>query len=987
MASFTGKLELLVDDQGLSASLIFTPDGEGQEYDSAKLRDFLNERGIKYGIKKEALAQAAALYEKAESPSEAIEIAAGDPPVLSEPSRIDWDEPPLPEELAYEAARVVENAPSPAIFETRIEKVKRKRKVLKKSKIPFIAPKEVEEEIVEKREVQERVYVDPELEAYGWIEAESLLGTLHPGKPGKPGKDVYAKTISPESEEDAFHCGRGVENRKNELIAVETGFFRRGKNWIEVIPYTQHQWEVSLSKDHNTCFLDFNPGQEEAAPPAAEDIVAAALELGYPSEKLLSSHDIQLRIAAALKSGEALEKEVISVDEDSHFAVTVSDDKLKAYLSIRKHRGSGKPLVLKEVGSAITKAQLKGLDKEAVKKVILDFYRSPESELKNHLLVEGSAPEAPEDDRFSLKVTSMAEADSEAICTRARTLHEAGDFSFDSWEEFNPDQVQRMAVVKAEQLLGEIEKGKSGEAGNDVYGTKIEAAKGAEAPVKTFENIRIEKGLIVSEIDGVLSIGEVDGVTLLRVHPHRSASIHVRLAEDRMQAFLSVSAPLGTGFPVDEASIKEAVAKAGVSRGIDEEVLAALTARAEAGEEIESEVFARGQAPKDAGKVEVSFKVDFASGKGVTIAADGHADFRRQDKITSVKEGDLIAEVLMPPGESEPGWDVSGKTLNARELKQIPLEAGPNVEARDEGEGITRFYASSSGEIIKEKNRLEVKNIHPVPGDVDMKSGNIKFSGSVQVKGSVQPGFVVFSGGDVQIGGLVDSALVSSEGSIFIAHGVKGGGKAVLRSKKDIAANFIEQAQVMAVGSIRLKNSCLRSTVRCNGKLSLEGDKGNLIGGSLKTRQGAEMQNLGHPNGIETHISFGQDYLVADRIQVEEKEIAKIRENVTKIDAILQRLEHSGEKAKLARARQEKLKFLKLIEKRSLRLFTLREKFEEHYPSSITVRGTLYPGVFLESHGRYYEVNDPRKGVVVQFNPETGKIEEQPLSNSEEKSN
>lgn len=984
MASFTGKLELQVDDQGLSASLIFIPLEDGRELDSGALRDFLIERGIKHGIKKEALARAAALFEQAGEPTEAVEVAVGDPPVLSEPALTEWAEIPLPEELAYEAARVVENAPSPVIFETRVEKIKRKRKVLKKSKIPFMAPKEVEEEVVEKREVEERVYVDPAVEAYGWIEAETRLGTLRPGKPGKPGKDVYGKTISPDGEEAPFHCGRGVENRKNELMALETGFFRRGKNWIEVIAYSQHQWEVTLSTDHNTCFLDFNPGQKEAPPPAAEDIVSAALELGYPREKLLSSHDIQLRIAAALKSGEALEKEVISVDEDSHFAVTVSEDKLKAFLSIRKHRGSGKPLVLKDVGSAITAAQLKGLDKEAVKRVILDFYRSPESELKNRLLLEGKAPEPPEDDSFSLKVTSMAASDSEAIRTRARTLHEEGRFSFESWEEFTPDQVQKMAVVKAEQLLGQIEKGKSGEAGSDVFGNRIEAAKGAEAPVKTFENIRIEKGLIVSEIDGVLSIGEFDGITLLRVHPHRSATIDVRLSEDRMQAFLSIAAPLGTGFPATEAAIREAVARAGVTRGIDEEVLGALAARAAAGEGIESEVFASGQAPKDAGKVEVTFKLDFASGKGVTIAADGHADFRRQDKITSVKQGDLIAEVLMPPGESEPGWDVSGKTLNARELKQIPLEAGANVEARDEGEGITRFYASSSGEILKDKNRLEVKSIHPVPGDVDMKTGNIKFSGSVQIKGSVQPGFVVFSGGDVQIGGLVDCALVSSEGSIYIAHGVKGGGKAVLRSKKDIAANFIEQAQVMAVGSIRLKNSCLRSTVRCNGKLSLEGDKGNLIGGSLKTRQGAEVQNLGHPNGIETHISFGQDYLVADRIQVEEKEIAKTRENVTKIDAILQRLEHSGEKAKLARARQEKLKFLKLIEKRSLRLFTLREKFEEHYPSSITVRGTLYPGVVLESHGRYHEVSEPRKGVVVQFNAEIGKIEEQPLSSSEE---
>ena len=188
------------------------------------------------------------------------------------------------------------------------------------------------------------------------------------------------------------------------------------------------------------------------------------------------------------------------------------------------------------------------------------------------------------------------------------------------------------------------------------------------------------------------------------------------------------------------------------------------------------------------------------------------------------------------------------------------------------------------------------------------------------------PGFVVFSTGDVQIGGLVDASLVSSEGSIYIGHGVKGGGKAVLRSKKNVYAGFIEQGHVMAVGDIVVKNSCLRSSLRCNGKLVLKTDKGNLNGGIVKTRQGAEVQNLGNPNGVKTQVSFGQDYLVADRIQVEEKEITQTRDKVIKLDSILNRLEKAGETEKLHRARQEKLKFIKLIEKRSLRLFTLREK-------------------------------------------------------------
>jgi uncharacterized protein (DUF342 family) len=67
---------------------------------------------------------------------------------------------------------------------------------------------------------------------------------------------------------------------------------------------------------------------------------------------------------------------------------------------------------------------------------------------------------------------------------------------------------------------------------------------------------------------------------------------------------------------------------------------------------------------------------------------------------------------------------------------------------------------------------------------------------------------------------------------------------------------------------------------------------------------------------------------------------------------------------------------MKLLEQHNLKVFTLREKFEEHHESEIQVRGNVYPGVVLESHGRYYEVNHMRGGVVFYFDSGTGQIKE-----------
>jgi uncharacterized protein (DUF342 family) len=214
---------------------------------------------------------------------------------------------------------------------------------------------------------------------------------------------------------------------------------------------------------------------------------------------------------------------------------------------------------------------------------------------------------------------------------------------------------------------------------------------------------------------------------------------------------------------------------------------------------------------------------------------------------------------------------------------------------------------------------------------------------------------------------------------VFIAQGVKGGGKAVIRAKKEIRLSFAEQATLLSVGDIHIKNACLRCQVKSNGKLVLETEKGNFVGGSARVKGGLDVMNLGGESGAKTHVSFGQDYLIKDQIESEEAEIEKVKAQIIKLDSAMHLFERGGQQVNLEKVRQEKLKLLKIIEKRSMRLFTLREKFEEHCPSEIRVRGTVYPGTIIESHGRFFEVRKKSSKLVFFFNPEVGHIQEKPL--------
>jgi len=247
----------------------------------------------------------------------------------------------------------------------------------------------------------------------------------------------------------------------------------------------------------------------------------------------------------------------------------------------------------------------------------------------------------------------------------------------------------------------------------------------------------------------------------------------------------------------------------------------------------------------------------------------------------------------------------------------------------------------------------------------------------VAVGGSVLAGFAIVAGGDLGVAGSIEAALASADGSIKIGEGIKGARKGTVRAKGTIEAGFAEQAMLLAVEGITLKNSALLCNLKTNGKLTLQGDKGHLVGGVCRARKGIEVQNLGSETGSRTEVSFGQDYLIKDAIEAEEREIERVKLLVLQADREMQDTE--GRHGDLAEVRQRKLKLVKLLEKRGLRLFELREKFEEHFPGEIAVRGTVFPGTVLESHARTLEIKAKKTRVAFYFDLQAGRIAERPL--------
>jgi uncharacterized protein (DUF342 family) len=975
-----GSLELRIDESGLEATLVFSPDPEGPQWDPQKINALLEQRGVREGVESKALD---VLFDPEKGDSKRIIIVArGSEPQESRAPELNVERLAVPEALKPYEDQVIPADLPPLVYQRTVEKTKTERIVTKKSKLPFLPAKEQKQVVWEKSEKLTPLEQPGEELGRGYARKTDVVATITPARRARAGRDVFGKEIpaaAPE-EKGGPYLSEGLKQTGAEIRADRGGFYRYGNNWIELFPFSLHEHRVYTSENKLTCLLDFTPGSDLATPPTADQILEEAVALGFPKAELLEVGQLADLLSRALTEKISLKAEPVSRSSDGDIQVVISEDKLKAHLNLRKATGKGKPLSLRQAGEVIRDRKLKGLDIPRTQEDILDFHRGGQSRLENYLLVEGREAQRGVDGRIEWRISFLDDKRLVELKKQAGSRSEQLE-EFGSLATFPMEAVQAMAEVQERATVAEIIPATAGAAGVDVFGTVLPGIKGQDVQVELFENLKQVGRELITTQGGLLDTAENEGRLMMRVRPHQDREIQVSLIEDRMQAFLTLLPSEGTGKPLDPDEVKRVIAEAGVVKGLQTEELAQALERGGTGEPVRNLLIAQGQEPRAGEDTDLEILVRLASGRRLTLREDGRADYRSQDKITVVKAGDLLATLKTPTAGSD-GWDVTGKTLPARRGSARYVHAGKHVDCREEEDGSLQYFAKIDGELDYRGSSIDVLQIHNVEGNVGLESGNVKFAGTVRVTGSVQSGFSVVSGESIFVEESVQGAFLSAGDSIRIEKGVAGENKAVLRANKSIRARFAEQATLLAVENIHLTNSCLRCTVKCNGKMILESEKGNVVGGRVYCKLGLEAMNLGSEREVSTEIHFGQDILIQDQMERGQRQSEQLKKRNAEIERSLIHLKRTSpaDQKSLQKLNAEKHRNLQQMQMHSKRMFILAERLEQHFPSEIAVRGVVYPGVVLKSHGRQREVRTALREVVFFFNTTTGRIEEKPLN-------
>lgn len=145
---------------------------------------------------------------------------------------------------------------------------------------------------------------------------------------------------------------------------------------------------------------------------------------------------------------------------------------------------------------------------------------------------------------------------------------------------------------------------------------------------------------------------------------------------------------------------------------------------------------------------------------------EGQVDYRSHLRIPSAIRGEVLARKT-PVVEGIPGYDVYGEILYPPPLNDITILARNNTVLLTENEirALREGRPRVTGDRIK---YFDICTSYMVPGNVNIKTGNIVFSGDVIIRGDVEDNMIIESLGNAYVAGSIYNSTITATGSILV---------------------------------------------------------------------------------------------------------------------------------------------------------------------------------------------------------------------------
>ncbi len=395
--------------------------------------------------------------------------------------------------------------------------------------------------------------------------------------------------------------------------------------------------------------------------------------------------------------------------------------------------------------------------------------------------------------------------------------------------------------------------------------------------VANYRSIKAGEGVYFDETAGAYKASEYGFITfnqgVLKLLPGHT------MTRDKLKVYYNIF-PTGQNKIPTASEIQEYLHSYQILAGVGEKNINAQLEKINPSEKKLSRILvAKGKAPVN-GREETFMPLLEFEKKAGELRSDGRIDFREVGAVVQVFKGQEILERI-PPVKPEDGMDVYGNIIAAEMEANDGYRKGENIVQSGHDESI--FLAGIDGVLKVVQRKVSVLETVVINGDVDYETGNIEFNGSVEVTGSVLPGFQIKAKGDISVKNSVEDAYIEAGGDVVIGMGVVGKESVKIVCGGELRTKYLLNASVEAAGDVIIEDSIINSNVFSNNRISVTAKTGKITGGEVTALYDVEAKIVGAKTETPTIISVGRNLQIEKELNAIRKEMSLRREEVAEI--------------------------------------------------------------------------------------------------------
>jgi len=223
----------------------------------------------------------------------------------------------------------------------------------------------------------------------------------------------------------------------------------------------------------------------------------------------------------------------------------------------------------------------------------------------------------------------------------------------------------------------------------------------------------------------------------------------------------------------------------------------------------------------------------------------------------------------------------------------VRVRCGKGVREAEDEAGVKTYTAEIAGRVRFTDNTLAVDDVYIIKGNVDLETGNIKHTGTLQIEGDVETGASIEADGDVVIKGMVEPCDIRAGGSLTVNGGIVGSEEHRIDVGGDLQAKYLKEVLIRAEGQITVTGEINHCDIETRGRV--DASRGRIAGGRTVARMGITVGEAGASGASQTLLVAGVDPTLAARVAAKREKIHQMEKARVKLRESIQALSEKSE--------------------------------------------------------------------------------------------